>query len=765
MAAPAPQDLGLLLPVLSCAASAGYTVEIRPCAFLCRALHTDPLLWDALKAAAPGRQGRTHLMHAAAAGDLPRLRFLLARGALPAQAAPATLRTALHWAAACGRTEAAAALLDAPPPARCAAAAAAAAGLLNALDRGRRSALYLACQGHHWATAALLCARGADARAATQGRDSALLQAVLADHLGTAALLLRCGAGGEGSASGSAGSSAAPGVAGGARKPPPPPQQLRQHPHPPPQPPPPPPQQQHPQHPPLSACSTALLAYCSAGLGDPAMARLLLAHGADAHAPGGGAEGHSAAAFACENGHLPLLLELLLPPPPPSPPLGEAQQLQLLLIAARRGDEAVLGALLGAQGSSAAAAAAAARIRPAPPPPAALAGSANHPLPQATSPLHAAAMHGQAGALRLLLRALEGEEGGSCGSGSGGGSGGGGGGGGAAFAAALNAALPLTPLMLAAQGGHTEAVRVLLGAGALRGLAVEDVQRGVGHATWRLREQGEGEVGLTALMLAARHGHALVIRLLMEGEGGEGGEEGEEGEAGAGAGVVAAHGGGAAAAAGLPADNNDDAWAAQRSIAAQAAALGAALQDGEPPHSPQPLRAARTPLMEAAAAGHAQAVRELCQLGAARTPLMEAAAAGHAQAVRVLCQLGAEVGTLYRGRHSALSYAVEEGHEECVRVLLQHFRQQQQQQQQQPLLLQRLVGEDRVLVKAAAAGRVGVVRALLEAVAGEAAAVVGGRECDGAREAHYRAKRGGHWEVVRVLCECPELAGVLADFA
>ena len=102
----------------------GFGRDVYPFVALCRETYGEEQLWAAIKDLPHGRvrregpatrfeppfgfergpfsAGRTHLMYAAQAGDVPRLTWLLARGAL-VELKDWLGRTALHWAAREGR--------------------------------------------------------------------------------------------------------------------------------------------------------------------------------------------------------------------------------------------------------------------------------------------------------------------------------------------------------------------------------------------------------------------------------------------------------------------------------------------------------------------------------------------------------------------------------------------------------------------------------------------------------------------------------------
>jgi hypothetical protein len=122
-AAALPPAGSAFLRVLTCLAQRGFAPSLS-LASLCRAMRSDAQLWEAIVhlGAAPAPP-RTHLMHAARVGCLPRVRFLLTRGArVDAHPAPRAreqpLFTALFEACAQGHAAVVAALLGAGADAR-----------------------------------------------------------------------------------------------------------------------------------------------------------------------------------------------------------------------------------------------------------------------------------------------------------------------------------------------------------------------------------------------------------------------------------------------------------------------------------------------------------------------------------------------------------------------------------------------------------------------------------------------------------------------
>jgi ankyrin repeat protein len=77
-----PCDEELLLRITTCLAQNGYHKEVGVMTKLNKAFWTDEQIWDAYKDV-PGRQGDTRLMFASARGKLARVKWLLARGAMP----------------------------------------------------------------------------------------------------------------------------------------------------------------------------------------------------------------------------------------------------------------------------------------------------------------------------------------------------------------------------------------------------------------------------------------------------------------------------------------------------------------------------------------------------------------------------------------------------------------------------------------------------------------------------------------------------------
>ena len=89
-----PCDKELLLRITTCLAQNGYFKEVGVMVEVDKAFWNDEQIWDAIKDV-PGRDGHTHLMFAAKKGDLARVSFLLARGAI-CTAATTSGDTALH---------------------------------------------------------------------------------------------------------------------------------------------------------------------------------------------------------------------------------------------------------------------------------------------------------------------------------------------------------------------------------------------------------------------------------------------------------------------------------------------------------------------------------------------------------------------------------------------------------------------------------------------------------------------------------------------
>ena len=77
-----PADAALFLQALTRCAQNGYGRDVEAAAtLLCRESWGEHQTWAALKDLPHGPRGRTRLMHAAAVGNVARLRWLLARGA------------------------------------------------------------------------------------------------------------------------------------------------------------------------------------------------------------------------------------------------------------------------------------------------------------------------------------------------------------------------------------------------------------------------------------------------------------------------------------------------------------------------------------------------------------------------------------------------------------------------------------------------------------------------------------------------------------
>ena len=152
------------LDVITCAANTGFGHALRHLTAVSKATWTEATLWEALvqvRVAHQGEGGRTSLMFQAFAGNVARLRWLLARGARVSGRTRNGL-SALSWAAQVGNVACIAALLDAG------------AGVDEASNDGVTPLHYAAWKGHLEAVE-LLLARGARREATSATGATALM--------------------------------------------------------------------------------------------------------------------------------------------------------------------------------------------------------------------------------------------------------------------------------------------------------------------------------------------------------------------------------------------------------------------------------------------------------------------------------------------------------------------------------------------------------------------------------------------------------------
>jgi len=160
-----------------------YAYDVRECAGLCRATWTEEAFWSGLVRVRAGPAKRTRLMSAAWHGDAARVSWLLARGA-PWEAIDVIANTALHWASARGRADAARALL-------------AAGALVDAAGGGGCTALWVATQYGCAETVRVLLSAGANVEACVTAGFTGyrpLHIASICGHVAAATLLLDAGA-------------------------------------------------------------------------------------------------------------------------------------------------------------------------------------------------------------------------------------------------------------------------------------------------------------------------------------------------------------------------------------------------------------------------------------------------------------------------------------------------------------------------------------------------------------------------------------------
>ncbi len=600
------------------AAQNGFGRDVEPFLALCHETWGEEVLWDAVKDLPHGSGRRTRLMYAARAGDVTRLRWLLARGAR-AELADAAGRTALHWASAAGRAGAVKELLLPPQlqsPRRASSVS------VDAACGDGTTPLLAACRRGHAGAARELLARGADA--ARGG-----LRFALADGHEDAALAL---------------------LEGGA---PCAPREL-----------------------------PGLLFSVRGGGASPALLAALCARAGLAGAPLGAALAAAAAPIAAHPWAAGAVLNPLVPVPPGAtlaaivaawPPLagaagvlaaaclrcGEAGSAEVLLAAARAGalDAPLLPAPPHQKGAGAAA-----RVTP-------LARALSEGRPDIAAAIVragaavgeaalSAAARARAGAAALVEALLLTPTQGS----------------GLSLAAAAAAAgggpLLRAQLLAAARAGSHRALRALLwgcaeeGEGAGGGEGAEEEEEGgawageEGAAARALLRAAADELGYSALMLAAAGAHTRAAALLLR------------------AGAPAVARAGATSALALAAGAGD-AETVRALLAAGAGARGGGGEGGEGGAADGADAALR-----AAAGGHHAALSLLLSFDAAlalardgacagRTPLHWAASGGHARAAAALLAAGARAGAVAHGApgKTPADVAEEAGHGELAATL------------------------------------------------------------------------------------------------
>ena len=202
----AAADLGLVFSLLG---SQGHSPEASLAASLCKALYTDPRVWDALSTSQRGPRGKTHLMYHAHTGRTERLEWLLKRRFPPNTACkfsyPWHAATALHFASVAGQLQCVRALLafgacpsqgrsDGFLPLHAAASAGHAAvveellrcasgrSTLDAKDENGSTPLMLAAFAGQEASACMLLSHGAGVNALRQCDGSTALILACASH-------------------------------------------------------------------------------------------------------------------------------------------------------------------------------------------------------------------------------------------------------------------------------------------------------------------------------------------------------------------------------------------------------------------------------------------------------------------------------------------------------------------------------------------------------------------------------------------------------
>jgi ankyrin repeat protein len=164
-----PLHTTAFLSALFLTARAGFSRDVLPFLALCRATWTADALWDAVGDTPHRGSGNTRLMYAAKNGAVPRLTWLLARGAR-LELKDADGRTALYWAAREGRACAVRALL-------------ARGAAVDAARDARFTPLYVASWGGHVEAVRELLARGAAVDAAEAGGCTPLIVACAQGHV------------------------------------------------------------------------------------------------------------------------------------------------------------------------------------------------------------------------------------------------------------------------------------------------------------------------------------------------------------------------------------------------------------------------------------------------------------------------------------------------------------------------------------------------------------------------------------------------------
>jgi ankyrin repeat protein len=160
---------------------AGFAEDLRWCAGLCTVTWGEEALWNGMVHVQRGMDKRTHLMYAAAHGDVERVRWLLARGA-PTELADSIGGNACIWASCMGHADVVRALI-------------AAGANVRAAGHDGETALFSASDRGHVEVVRVLLAAGADIDAAqTSDLTTSLGIATSAGHIEVVRMLLAAGA-------------------------------------------------------------------------------------------------------------------------------------------------------------------------------------------------------------------------------------------------------------------------------------------------------------------------------------------------------------------------------------------------------------------------------------------------------------------------------------------------------------------------------------------------------------------------------------------